>query len=189
MNDKAAAEKLFELYPYWITSCGEMYVFDYTTGMYSSNVIIYNKIISKHSDFLHIMLKDDSHEGEWYRCNQRSYGNTSVLLDKIITLLKTLNVNNDWLKKSQSSSLGKILFENGYYNFTEQKLYDRFNPTIVFFGKIHHKFETFTDEDLLYMDTIKERIFYNSLGKDVGDYFILNLARGLSGECMKLNIK
>ena len=185
MNDKAAAEKLFKLYPYWITSCGEMYVFDYTTGMYSSNVIIYNKIISKHSDFLHIMLKDDSHEGEWYRCNQRSYGNTSVLLDKIITLLKTLNVNNDWLKKSQSSSLGKILFENGYYNFTEQKLYDTFNPTIVFFGKIHHKFEAFSDEDLEYMKTIRERIFYNSLGKDVGDYFILNLARGLSGECMK----
>jgi hypothetical protein len=147
MHDKAAAEKLFELYPYWITSCGDMYVFDYTTGMYSSNVIIYNKIISKHSDFLHIMLKDETHKKEWYRSDCRSYGNTSVLLDKIITLLKTLNVNNDWLKKSQSSSLGKILFENGYYDFTEQKLYDKFNPNIVFFGKIHHKFEAFTDDD------------------------------------------
>lgn len=185
MTDLDAAKKLFELYPYWITCQNDMYVFDYTTGMYSSSTIIYNKIISKHSDFLHIMLKDDSHEGEWYKCNQRSYGNTSVLLDKITTLLKTLNVNNDWLKQSQSSSLGKILFENGYYDFTEQKFYDKFNSKYVFFGKIHHKFTAFSDEDLEYMESIKQRLFYDSLGKDVGDYFILNLARGLSGECMK----
>ena len=185
LHDKAAAEKLFRLYPHWITCQGEMYVFDYTTGMYSSNTIIYNKIISQHSDFLHIMLKDETHNKEWYRSDCRSYGNTSVMLDKIITLLKTLNINNDWLKQSQSSSLGKILFENGYYDFMERKFYDKFNHDYVFFGKIHHTFQAFLDEDLQYMESIKQRLFYNSLGKDVGDYFILNLARGLSGECMK----
>lgn len=185
LHDKASAEKLFQLYPYWITCQGEMYVFDYTTGMYSSNTIIYNKIIAKHSDFLHIMLKDETHSKEWYRSDCRSYGNTSIMLDKIITLLKTLNVNNDWLKQSQSSSLGKILFENGYYDFTERKFYDKFNSNYIFFGKIHHKFESFSDEDLIYMESIKQRLFYNSLGKEVGDYFILQLARGLSGECMK----
>ena len=61
LHDKASAEKLFQLYPYWITCQGEMYVFDYTTGMYSSNTIIYNKIIAKHSGFWHVMLKDETH--------------------------------------------------------------------------------------------------------------------------------
>jgi hypothetical protein len=185
MTDLDAAKKLFELYPHWITCQGEMYVFDYTSGMYSSNTIIYNKIIAQHSDFLHIMLKDETHNKDWYRSDCRSYGNTSVMLDKIITLLKTLNINNDWLKQSQSSSLGKILFENGYYDFMERKFYDTFNSKYVFFGKIHHKFQAFLDEDLEYMESIKQRLFYNSLGKEVGDYFILQLARGLSGECMK----
>ena len=35
------------------------------------------------------------------------------------------------------------------------------------------------------METIKERFFTLPLGEDVGNYFILNLARGLSGERMK----
>lgn len=185
MNDKEAAEKLFELYPFWITCQGELYVFDYTTGMYSSNNIIYNKIITAHTNYLHIMVKDESHNKDWYRSENRSYGNTSTLLDKIVTFMKTLNVNNDWLKQSQSSSLGKILFENGYYDFKTKLINDVFNPEFVFFGKIHHSFTPFDDDDMEYIQSIKQRLFYDSMGKEVGDYFILNLARGLSGECMK----
>jgi hypothetical protein len=185
MNDKEASEKLFELYPFWITCQGELYVFDYTTGMYSSNTIIYNKIITAHTIYLHIMLKDESHNREWYTSENRSYGNTSTLLDKIVTFMKTLNVNDDWLKQSQSSSLGKILFENGYYDFKTQIFNDIFNPEFVFFGKIHHSFTPFDDDDMEYIESIKQRLFYDSMGKEVGDYFILNLARGLSGECMK----
>ena len=185
MTDMDSAQKLFNLYPYWVTCQGELYVFDYTTGMYSSNSIIYHKIICAHSDFLHIMLKDESRNKDWYRSENRSYGNTSTLLDKVVTFLKTLNVNNDWLKQSQSSSLGKILFNNGYYDFDTQIFHDKFNPEYVFFGKIHHAFTSFEDDDMVYMESIKQRIFYNSMGRDVGDYFILNLARGLAGECMK----
>jgi hypothetical protein len=36
-----------------------------------------------------------------------------------------------------------------------------------------------------YMETIRERLFCLSLGKEVGDYVILNLARGLAGDMMK----
>ena len=94
-------------------------------------------------------------------------------------------MDNDWLKKSQGSSLGKILFTNGYYDFNEKKFYDKFIQKYVFFGKIHHKFEAFDEEDMKYMDSISQRLFYDTLGKEVGDYLIPNLARGLSGECMK----
>ena len=185
LTDKDAAEKLYNLYPHWITSIGELYVFDYTTGLYSNDTIVFNKIITIHCRFLHIMLKDDTHNKDWYRSDVRSYGNTSNLFDKVITILKTLNINNDWLKKSQSSSLGKILFENGFYDFNEQKFYDKFNSDYVFFGKIHHKFTEFDEDDLEYMQSIIQRIFYDTLGKEAGDFFILSLARGLSGECMK----
>ena len=46
-------------------------------------------------------------------------------------------------------------------------------------------FGQFEDDDMEYIQSIKQRLFYDSMGKEVGDYFILNLARGLSGECMK----
>ena len=35
------------------------------------------------------------------------------------------------------------------------------------------------------MESIKYRLFYEPLGKDVGDFFILNLSRGLAGDKMK----
>ena len=186
MTDKEAAEKLFRLYPFWITCMGELYVFDYTTGMYSCDNVTHHKIITAHSTFLHIMLKDESHDKDWYRSENRSYGNTAMLIDKLILFLKTINVNNDWLKKSQPTSLGKILFENGYYVFNENIFYHEFDPNIVFFGRIHHSYiEDIEDADMDYIETIKQRLFYDTLGQEVGDYFILNLARGLSGECMK----
>ena len=38
---------------------------------------------------------------------------------------------------------------------------------------------------MAYMETIKQRLFCLSLGGDVGNYLILNLARGLAGDMMK----
>jgi hypothetical protein len=120
-----------------------------------------------------------------YQTN-RSYGNTLTLMEKLPTLIKTLCRNDNWLKEKQFSSLGKLLFMNGYYDFKEQKFYDKatygFNPDIVFMGRIHHDFEAL---DMDYIDDIKKRLFYDALGKEVGDYFILNLARGLAGDMMK----
>jgi phage/plasmid-associated DNA primase len=185
MNDEEAAAKLFELYPHWVTCEEILYVFDFTTGMYSSTQNSYNTVINKHSDFLHLMLKDDGFDKKWYRSENRSYGNTSELLFKIITFLKTKNVNNDWLRQNQSSSLDKVLFTNGIYNFNTHQFHEKFNPAYVFFGRIHHAVEEYSNEDIEYMEDIKQRLFYNALGIDIGDYLIENIGRGLSGECMK----
>lgn len=38
-----------------------------------------------------------------------------------------------------------------------------------------------------YMKTIKQRLFYDTLGTEVGDYTILQLARGLAGDSATLN--
>eukprot|EP01041_Mallomonas_annulata_P006861 gene6861-13903_t len=61
-----------------------------------------------------------------------------------------------------------------------------FNPDIVFTGKIHNDFIHFDDDYMTYMKDIKQRLFYDALGKEVAAYFILNLARGLTGDCIKL---
>ena len=155
--------------------------------MWDYNRTNHLKVIQKLSDNLHQLIHDPNNDT--YFQSKTSYGNTLSLMDKIPPLMKTLCQNNNWMRESQYSSLGKILFNNGYYDFQKEKFYSKeeygFNPEIVFFGKIHHDFEAFDDADMEYMEDVKQRLFHNPLGKEVGDYIILNLARALAGDKMK----
>jgi hypothetical protein len=183
-DDKNATETLFKLYPHWVFCEEVLYVFDKETGLWNTDHTSHLKIIQQFSDKLHI-LKYDNKSDRMIRTDI-SYGNTLSLMEKLPTLIKTLCKNENWLKQKQYSSLGKILFLNGYYDCKEQKFYPKvdfgFNPEILFMGRIHHDFEPF-DEN--YMDSIKRRLFYDALGTEQGDYLILNLARGLAGDLMK----
>ena len=135
---------------------------------------------------LYILQKNK--DGE-YEITQKSYGNTLSLMERIPPLIKTLCKNDNWLKQKQYSSLGKILFNNGYFDFKSGLFYSKnehgFNPNILFMGKIHHDFEALNDDDIIYMNSIKQRLFYDALGEEVGNYMILNLSRGLAGDMMK----
>lgn len=106
------------------------------------------------------------------------------IIDKTLT-----NKDDAWFYKSIKSSLGKILFQNGYYNFRDERFYPFDNPaydkTIVFFEEIPYAFEPLTDEELNKMDEIKQKLFYNPFGKELGDYYILNIARALAGDEIK----
>jgi hypothetical protein len=110
-------------------------------------------------------------------------------MEKIPPLIKTLCHNDNWLRENEHTSLGKLLFHNGYINLKEKKFYSKeeygFNPKIVFMGKIHQDFEMVNDIEMEYVKGVKQRLFITPLGNDVGDYFILNLARGLAGDMMK----
>jgi len=161
-----------------------LYVFDTETGLWNTDNTSHLKIIQKFTDKLHLFESGNPKTGAVL--STRSYGNTLNLMEKIPTLIKILCQNNNWIRQKQYSSLGKIHFVNGHYDFKKQQFFSKaefgFNPDIVFMGKIHHHFEPFYTE---YIDSIKQRIFYDALGKEVGDYLILNLARGLAGDMMK----
>lgn len=184
-NDMEAAEKIFNLYPHWVNCQDMLYVFDNETGMWSTTSTIHNKIIIRFSDKLHLLGKD----GDKIVKTAKSYGNTLTLMQRIPPLIKTLCTNNNWLDEMQYSSLGKILFNNGYYNFTESKFYDKetygFSPEIMFVGKINQDYLEFDDEDEEYIASIKQRFFYDPLGEEQGNYFALQVARGLAGDKMK----
>ena len=98
------------------------------------------------------------------------------------------NKNDGWFDNIFSSSLGFILFENGYYDFKNSKFIcidsDDFDSSIIFMEKINYDYDEYLI-DYNYMETIKDKLFYKPFGRDVGEYYILNLARGLAGDCMK----
>jgi len=191
-TDLDATEKLFRLYPYFVFCNGELYVFDNKTGMWVNNDTAYLNIIKQHEKFLHLMVQipcKKSGELVWIRSDTRSYGNTLTNMMKLIPLLKTMNINDNWISQNQSSSLGKILFYNGYYDFKKGLFYDKnkegFNPKIVFMGRVHHDFIPFDLGEIYYMNSIKKRFFTDPLGLSVGNYFAVNIARAFAGDMMK----
>ena len=102
-----------------------------------------------------------------------------------------VNKSNDaWVNKLFSSSLGKILFNNGYYDFRKSKFYDcndkAFDNSIIFTEKIPFDMKmNFNEKEYDYINGIRKRIFYTPFGIEVGDYYLLQLSRGLAGDCMK----
>jgi hypothetical protein len=59
-----------------------------------------------------------------------------------------------------------------------------FDSKIVFFYNIKRNYEPKL-VDITYMESIRQRLFENALGKDRTDYFLLSLARGLAGDLSK----
>lgn len=185
-DDMEAVKKLFELYPHWVCCNNDLYVFDDDTGMWNSDKTNHYKIIQRYTAQLFVLVFNK--EGEKIRTT-KSYGNTLSLMEKIPPLIRMLCVNNNWLNSCANSSLGKILFENGYYDFHKEVFYSKeehgFSPDIVFMAKISHSFSQFYDEDIIYMKDIQQRFFTDPLGKEMGEYLMTNLARGLAGDVMK----
>ena len=103
LTDLEATEKIFSLYPHWVFCLEEMYVFDNTTGMWSNSKTAYLNVIKQHSDFIHIMILDDD-TGNWEKHQFRSYGNFLSSMEKIIPLMKTMNMNNNKITLKSSIS-------------------------------------------------------------------------------------
>lgn len=117
--------------------------------------------------------------------NRKSATNiTKSIIEKAIT-----NKDDAWFGKSVKSSLGKILFTNGYYSFSEKLFYlfdhKDYDNSIVFFEQIPYDFGKLTAEEKKKREEIKELLFTKPFGKELGEYYILNIARALAGDEMK----
>jgi hypothetical protein len=184
-DDNGAANVILENYPYWKYCNQQMYVFDDKTGIWSMNRAIQNNIIGNLADKLNIikMTKDG------YEYTGKNYANCHNKRKDVYEFIHQKTVDDDWILRSQHTSLGKILFTNGIYDFRKSVFISSelngFDPEIVFYCRIDHEFTHFSDDDMEYIETIKNRLFHLPLGEDVGNYVILNLARGLAGDMMK----
>jgi hypothetical protein len=105
-----------------------------------------------------------------------------TVIDKAIA-----NADDEWTSKMFTSSLGKILFSNGYYDFKNSLFYyhtnELYDNSIIFVEHIAYPFIPCIDEH--YCRYVKNKIFITPFDFEVADYYILNLARGLAGDAMK----
>lgn len=185
MNDLDAAMCIYRLYRHWVYCNGSLYVFDKTSGMWSSSRAVHDKVII--SLDAHLYVSSYNHDGKFVKNKTKSYGNTECLRNRVYSSLNTLCQNDKWHEQTQHSSLGKILFNNGYYDSTINggQFVPGFNPDIVFFAKIHHDYEPLTAEDEVYMQDIKQRYFENPLGNVQAEFLLENLACAVIGTLMK----
>ena len=65
--------------------------------------------------------------------NTKSYGNDSVLAKKMMPFLHSMCIDNNWILKNATTSLGKLLFKNGYFDLTTAvyMFHKEFDPVIT----------------------------------------------------------
>jgi hypothetical protein len=123
---------------------------------------------------------------EFYVQNRRCCMNVSNIVYD--TILYRCNDNN-WFNHALPTSKGKLLFNNGYYDIYSKEFIhkesDTFQQTIndiIFFEKINYDYtpvEEYMKED------VRQRFFYQQLGKEQGDYLISLYSSGLAGDTPK----
>ena len=167
----------------FVTTNGSNFIFNnknfYFSGTNCYNLFTFGNENNKTEIFYINKTKIDNHME-----TMKSYG-VNVLKD--VLDIATRNFDNDWTKTLYSSSLGKILFTNGYYDFHKGQFFkftDKdYDHTIIFIEQISHDYIPLKDET--YIASVKQRLFSDPFGEDVADYYILNIARGLAGDVMK----
>jgi len=115
-----------------------------------------------------------------------------TIANGVIDLVKT-KPSDEWVEKIWSSSLGFILFNNGYWDFKNSVFIENgseeYDNNIVFIDKIAYDFNSSLSlddtEELDYINSVHKRIFTDSFGENVGNYYCEKIARGLAGDCQK----
>jgi hypothetical protein len=123
-----------------------LYLFNWIGGGFNdvwapSKKEAYRRIITRFENVLWVI------SNKLEKSNVKSYGSNLTLIDTIPNLISLFCRDDNWLRQKQDSSLGKILFKNGYFDGRAKHFYDQetygFNPNILFFDRINHDFGQF----------------------------------------------
>lgn len=184
-NDQHAAEIIFQLYPYWIRTPQGIMVFDSNTGNWTKELSSMNSVVISLRNFLQHPDKKA----------KRNYGCVVDLTDKVVKRIQNLvSPNYDEFERLKDSSTYKLLFGNGVYDglndkfisaiapneYFENRIPCFINKDIFFTAKINDPYATEIDESEI--EDMKNVLFYNMHGKEIGDYHCECLALAILGE-------
>lgn len=71
-----------------------------------------------------------------YKKTGRNYAENHQKRKDMYPYIRENRVDNDWINRTDSSSLGKILFMNGHYNFTRCLFFYMADPSILMMNMI-----------------------------------------------------
>lgn len=81
-----------------------------------------------------------------------NYGDSEKNAKKLLLPLRSLVIDNRWVKRTELSSIGKILFNNGIYDMGKGEFTEQFTPDYVFYDTTDNDFVPRTEENSDYID-------------------------------------
>src|SRR5579862_3757870 len=172
-NDKDASDKLFAIEgPNKFKYCEEeLYVFDERTGMFDTQIELLNYYIQKNAKYL--LVK----KGNKYI----SYAHECFLMSKMIPYIKTTALDNNWKERTDNTSLGYLLYDDGIYNMKTGEFKKQFDPEIVFHHKTNRKFPKRIEEDINYVREVIFETYFRSENQ-TPESMIIPISIALSGD-------
>lgn len=182
-DDRQAAKILLDIYPFWtISPSHDLYVYDDSTGLWSLDSFVQQRVIFMCSSFLYTGGKE-----------KFSYGGFVESAKKAVKSLQSLSLSKTYdFKTLQHTSIGKLLFPNGYWDGTK----DQFHccrylpdntllftfPKVFFFARIPDNYINRWDEyGLEQIADMKNRLFYQMHDRHIAEYHIESLSCALLG--------
>jgi hypothetical protein len=156
----------------------EVYYFNDENGMWEKGDTAFKTALIKvkehmiFTDYSEVRPKTINYGGIW--------GNMRIIQNLILSQLP----EDNFISKNIESSIGKLLFADGYYDFIEKKFIEGFNNKIVFLKRINRLFPQERNEKLI--TEVNKMLFIDGFnfedGLESGEYLKKSICIGLIGD-------
>lgn len=157
----------------------ELFVFDEEQGLWTNESVVIKQCVNKFENELKFHQLDlDTGKEKVY-----NYSGTEKNMMNMLKNVPTFCVKNDFFGKYADTSKGKLLFQDGIYDFTTNTFTEGFDPKIVFKYKIDRPFPKERNEELIKL--VHTILFINPfLEEDIpqSDYLRIGLSKALAGD-------
>ena len=157
---------------------GEVYYFNDDNGMWEKGATSFKTTIIKVKD--EMILTDYSE----LKPKIINYGGKLKYIKVIEELVLSQLSEDNFISKNIETSIGKLLFADGYYDFYENKFIEEFNNKIVFTKRINRLFPRERKEELI--KEVNRILFIDAFdfedGIESGEYLKKVLCIGLIGD-------
>lgn len=177
INDLNAAKKFVLLMgDNMINHNGEIFYFNENTGMWENTTDAFITNIIKHHNKLIFLNKATN--------RYIDYGGIGRNTDQMKRYFTSLISDTKFMSDRQDSSIGKLLFADGIYDFNTDTFTKGFNKEIIFFKRINRNFPTERNEELI--SELNKVLFVNAFdidnNKEAGEYLKKSLCLAIYGE-------
>jgi hypothetical protein len=180
IDDVFAAKEFVKLMgDFIIYTDKELFVFDEEQGLWTNESVVIKQCINKFENELKFHQVDlDTGKEKVY-----NYSGTEKNMVNMLKNVPAFCVKNDFFGKYADTSKGKLLFQDGIYDFTTNTFTEGFDPKIVFKYKIDRPYPKQRNEELiklvckiLFTDPFMEEDMPQS------DYLRIGLSKALYGD-------
>ena len=157
---------------------GEVYYFNDDNGMWEKGTTSFRTALIKVKNEMILTDYSDS------KPKILNYGGKVKYMDTIEKIILSQLQEDNFISKNIESSIGKLLFADGYYDFYEEKFIEGFNNKIVFLKRINRFFPQERNEKLI--KEVNKMLFIDGFdfedGLESGEYLKKSICIGLIGD-------